>query len=113
MTDHDNFARLEKCYDSWLTENLELEKAHAKETAIENKTLDLYQEMLDDPELLAEALQESYSEDWAKFAAALGNAIRRETPAFDVQYLKKITDTGSELLIDYCSKQAQSWWEGL
>lgn len=113
MTDQfDNFTRQAKKYDNWISTNLE-EKAHAREMSIENKAIEIYNEMLDSPGDLAEALQEAYSKEWMLFAEALGDAIRRETPSFDVQYLKDITDTCSNLLMNESARMAESWWDGL
>ena len=105
--------KIDRDYDQWLSTNLEEEREVARETAIEDKAIELYKELLDSPEDLAEALQEAYSEEWKWFAKALGDAIRNETPQWDIQYLAKIKSTASELLMDASMKNAESWYEGL
>ena len=98
----------------WVSTNAAEEAAHAREIAIEEKAVEYYNDMLDSPELLAEALQEAESDQrLEQFAAALGNAIRNEISSFDIQYLSKIKNPLEELLMDYSTKLAESWFEDL
>ena len=109
-----NTGRAARAYDNWISTDLEAEKAAARETAIEDKSIELYREMLDSPEDLAEALQEAeWDQRWQQFAAALGNALRNEAPSFDIQYLSRIKNPLEELLMDYSTKLAESWYEEL
>ena len=109
-----NTGRAARAYDNWLQTDTDMEEAHARDIAIEEKAIKLYREMLDSPEDMAEALQESkWDQRWQQFAEALGDALRNETPSFDIQYLSKIKVPLEELLIDYSTKQAESWYEGL
>ena len=108
-----NFGRVARDFDQWLQTDLEAEKAHAREIAIENKATELYREMLDSPEDLAEALSEAYSQDWMEFAAAMGNALRDEIPSWDIQHLAKIKSAAKTILQEESKRQALSWFESL
>ena len=109
-----NTGRVDRAYDNWLQTNPADERAAEKESAIEDKAIEIYREILDSPSFIEEAIQESDNAQlWSQFATNLGEAIRNEIPAYDIQYLTHIKSALNDLLMDYATKQAESWHEEL
>ena len=113
---HDNFSRQAKAHDSWLSTNLEEEKAAARESAIENKSIEIYGEILSDPAMMAEALRETQCNDeyqYQAFVQSLCDVLRGDIEGWAYNYTRDLREKAGECFMDYAVKQAESWFEEL
>ncbi len=109
-----NTGRAARAYDNWLQTDLEEEKAAARETAIEDKAIELYSEILSDPEMMAEALKEiEWDSKYRAFANSLCDTLRAETQNWAYNYIHDLRETSSAMLTDYADTLAADWYEGL
>ena len=111
---HDNYTRQAKAHDSFISTNLDEEKAAARESAIENKSIELFREILSDSEMMAEALAEmEWNDEHQDFMESLCNALRGDTENWANNYIYDLRDKAAGCLMDYATKQAESWFEEL
>ena len=102
-----NHGRAARSYDAWVSTDLEAEKAAARETAIENKAIEIYRGILSDPEMMAEAPAEiEWDSKYSAFANSLCDTLRAETQEWAYNYIHDLRETSSAMLMDYASKLA-------
>ena len=111
---HNNFSRQAKAHDSFIETNLEEEKHAAREAAIENKSIEIFREILSDPAMMAEVLTEmEWNDAYRSFAQSLCDVLRGDIEGWAYNYLRDLRDKSTECLMDYAVKQAESLHEGL
>ena len=111
---HDNFSRQAKAHDQWISTDMDEEKAAARDTAIENKAIQIHREILSDPAMMAEALSEmQWNDAYMTFAQSLCDCLRGDIDEWANNYVHDLRDKAGECLMDYATKQAESWHGGL
>ena len=111
---HDNFSRQARAHDSYIETNLKEEKAAAREAAIENKSIEIFREILSDPAMMAEALSEmEWNDEYQAFSQSLCDILRGDIDGWAYNYVRDLRDKAAGCLMDYATKQAESWFEEL
>ena len=111
---HDNISRQAKAHDSFIETNLKEEKHAAREAAIENKSAKIYKEILSDPAMMAEALQEAqWNDEYIEFVQSLCGALRGDTENWANNYVHDLRDKAGEFLMDRAKILAEYWFESL
>ena len=106
--------KIDRDYDNWISTNLEDEKAAARENAIENKSIEIYKEILSDPAMMTEALSEmEWNDEYQAFAQSLCDILRGDVDDWAYNYVHDLRDKAGECLMDYATAQAEKWFESL